>query len=431
MGLASNIVKVYPNKDPFWGKYEDLNSVKIPSTDEIRKYQLSKLKNFQKNALKNQANNEITQRINTLFQSGNINNVIISQYKNGEDLTIDKALENIANWFGGLYAQKFLVSKGVSEKEYKNINSLCVALTSQLQNIQKKLNIDSILYQQELDKLLELMTLAEQKSLSAQDIIDWTYKINKIKGNLLEEIGVAWLNQMGVPDTKTINTGAINLNTSKSTRHSGQLIQDLMTLNVSNVNLLKSTTISYKMPGETKETISSLEDFLNNLEKHSGSSKQFVIDDKAYDVLLSFSALNIQAKAGKKQLPWNKASKINQVSIGEYQRDNLPITVKKTFKLLHALDTEKPKDIWVKDSSKDYNALANYGLATVLTKVMHLEANEGNQYLLTPYGFMTYTERLEQLFSVANGIAELSDNVTINNDTLDKKYEVTIKGIKY
>ena len=70
MGIASNIVKVYPNKEPFWGKYSDLNSVIIPSTDEIRQYQLAKLKAFQKVALKNQNNNEITQRINTLFKQG-------------------------------------------------------------------------------------------------------------------------------------------------------------------------------------------------------------------------------------------------------------------------------------------------------------------------------------------------------------------------
>jgi hypothetical protein len=48
----------------------------------------------------------------------------------------------------------------------------------------------------------------------------------------------------------------------------------------------------------------------------------------------------------------------------------------------------------VKDSSDDYNALANYGLATVMNKVLHL-STEGNQYVLTPYGFMTFSARMK------------------------------------
>ena len=55
----------------------------------------------------------------------------------------------------------------------------------------------------------------------------------------------------------------------------------------------------------------------------------------------------------------------------------------------------------VKDSSPDYNALANYGLATVMNKVLHL-SKEGNQFVLTPYGFMTFSERIKQLLKTNN-----------------------------
>lgn len=429
MGIASNIVKVYPNKEPFWGKYNDLNSVIIPSTDEIRQYQLAKLKAFQKAALKNQNNNEITQRINTLFKQG-AGKAMVTDYSNGEEISLTDALTKIANMFTGLQSYRYHVSGGVSEQQYKNINGICKGITKQLNILQQSLNINSVVYEQELRKVLDLMNAAEQQSLSAEDIKAWYYKINKIKGNLLEEIGTAWLNNLKVPNIQTINTGSIYLHTNNSNRHSGQLIQDLMTLSIDNIDLLNSVTLTYKTPNGDNMT-TSLQEFLNILESASGSSKQIVIEDEAYDTLLSLSALNVQAKSGKNQLPWNKTSQINQVSIGEYGRDNLPLTVKRTFTLLHSLDNEKPKDIWVKDNSKDYNALANYGLATVLVKVMHLEANEGNQYLLTPSGFITYTERLEQLFSLSNGIAELVGGVSINEDTLNTKYQVKIKGLQY
>lgn len=429
MGIASNIVKVYPNKEPFWGKYNDLNSVVIPTTDAIRQYQLAKIKNFQKMALDKQNNNAVTQRINALFKQG-AGQAMITDYTNGEEFSLEEALTKISNMLSGLQSYKYRVSEGVTEQQYNNINGICKGLTQQLNILQKSLNIESVVYEQELTKILSLMDAAEQKSLSAGDIKAWYYKINKIKGNLLEEIGTAWLNNLKIPNTKTINTGSIYLNTSNSNRHSGQLIQDLMTLSIDNIDLLNSVTLSYKTP--TGESItSSLQGFLNTLEKNSGSSKQIVIEDDAYDTLLSLSALNVQAKAGKKQLPWNKTSKINQISISEYGNDDLPVTAKHTFSLLHALDSETPKDIWVKDNSRDYNALANYGLATVLVKVMHLEANEGNQYLLTPSGFITYTERLEQLFSLSNGIAELVGGVSINDNTLGTKYQVKIKGLQY
>ena len=53
-----------------------------------------------------------------------------------------------------------------------------------------------------------------------------------------------------------------------------------------------------------------------------------------------------------------------------------------------------------KTSSK-YDAIANYGLATALVKTLHLDKH-GNQYLLTPSGFISYTERMTQLMKEEN-----------------------------
>jgi hypothetical protein len=100
---------------------------------------------------------------------------------------------------------------------------------------------------------------------------------------------------------------------------------------------------------------------------------------------LQLSALNIQAKAGINQLPWNQ-SKSTQVKIGQFDNnDNLRVSTRHTFELLHELDQDPvpQKDIWVEDQDKNYNLMADYGLATVLFKILHLEEN-GNDYILTP-----------------------------------------------
>ena len=142
------------------------------------------------------------------------------------------------------------------------------------------------------------------------------------------------------------------------------------------------------------------------------------------------SALNIQAKSGKNQLPWNTLSKNTNISIGEFDAvDGLELSVLRTFELLHALDQEKPKDQWVTDNRLEYNALANYGLATVLSKILHL-SERGNQYLLTPSGFITYPERLSQLFKTNSSVVKVRGDVTINNSTLSKMYAVSISSGK-
>ena len=73
----------------------------------------------------------------------------------------------------------------------------------------------------------------------------------------------------------------------------------------------------------------------------------------------------------------------------------------------------------------NYNALANYGLATVLHKVLHL-SEKGNQYLLTPSGFISFPERLVQLFTSEKSAVKVRGAVTINDNTLSKMYAVSI-----
>jgi len=75
----------------------------------------------------------------------------------------------------------------------------------------------------------------------------------------------------------------------------------------------------------------------------------------------------------------------------------LALSARKVFLLLKSLNNFDPAETYweLKDTSVAYNALANYGLATALAKVLHLEANFGNQYLLTPSGFISFPERMK------------------------------------
>ena len=199
-----------------------------------------------------------------------------------------------------------------------------------------------------------------------------------------------------------------------------------MFYNIDSPDLLNNVEVEYKLPGEDKYIKASLKQLFADIEKANGGSKQITITDETYDVITNLEQISVQAKSGKNQLPWNK-NKSTSVSISEYGKDNLSLSVKATFKLLTTLNSkEKQTQPWsIKDQSSDYNALANYGLATVLFKVLHL-SEEGNQYLLTPYGFMTYSERMRQLLKTENYIALLQDNIILNSDTMTTKHTVGI-----
>jgi hypothetical protein len=230
-----------------------------------------------------------------------------------------------------------------------------------------------------------------------------------------------------------INTGALHLNTSNANRNSGQLIQDLMVLNVDGVDL-EAIPVQYKLAGENggRPISTTLGQLLKKMQEQSGKSKKIVIDDSTYDELLKLSALNIQAKAGLNQTPWNQ-TKSTEFSIGEFKNEAKlnGVGVKRIFMLLTSLKQERSPGnrVWVTkySSDGDYNAMANYGLATILTKILHLSDRlESNQYLLTPSGFTTYTERIQYLMERHHTAITISSSVAITDDTLGRPYHALI-----
>lgn len=418
--LKNSINTTIINKEPFWGAYEELNYVKTPSAQMIQAYQLQKLKQFSDEAIKK---NNKTQQINTLFINNSINSLtgIAEQEENIQlDEAITKIVTNIQD-FRDL--TKWSLQQN-NEQRYIQAQEKLKELSVFLTFLKEKIGIDSVVYDTDLDRLNHLISINSLRSFGQAEMTSWIKNLKHIQGELVEEIGTAWLAKRIPIDLEILplSTGKIYYTGGKAGT-AGSLIQDILMLNISDIDLINNLQVKYKRGDQ--EYITTLGNFLNTVMYYNGS-EQIRIDDELYDTLLNMSALNIQAKSGKNQLPWNTISKNTNVSIGEFSGDDgLTISVLRTFELLHSLDQEKPKDQWVTDNSLSYNALANYGLATVLYKVLHL-SERGNQYLLTPSGFITFPARLVQLFSTEKSIVKIRGDVTINDNTLGKMYAVTL-----
>ena len=420
--LKRNIRQVYKNIEPFWGKYSELNNAIVPDIDMIQQFQLEKIESFQKVMQQRVAGkNDI---INQLFLSGDVNS-LISRSEEYEDLELERVITSIVGIMNGTYKDN--KTKDRDEYKYNSLQQKLISLVNILQKLNAVIasNNGQMIPEFYIEELKKTIIACEMPSLNTSVLDEWFKHLNKFKGDLIEDIGVAWLNTMNIPNIQTLNTGALNYQGSGKFGRKGQLIQDLMTLEISDMDL-DNIPIEYKSVGGQMVN-STLRQFMQEMEKAKNINKQIILYDSGYRTLLNLSTLNIQAKSGINQLPWNK-SKSTSVSIGEYSdSDKLVISTRHTFELLHQLDQDnKPeKDIWVQDSSRDYNLMADYGLATVLFKVLHLEEN-GNDYILTPLGFTSFTDRIKYLMEKRRSRVTLQQQVTINDNTLGTSYNVSM-----
>lgn len=423
--LKRNIEKVYTNKEPFWGKYAELNNATIPNIDAIQAYQLAKIEMFQRAAIQQAANKNAN--LNALFNNNAINS-LPNIYNKEEEVILGEVITNIVNKLNWTYS--YNKTKSNPEYDYQQMQQPLLALENLIKTLNNIIvgNGGQEIPSKYIDTIQETLNACKIGSLDANTLQDWFSHLNKFKGDLVEDIGVAWLSALKIPNIQTLNTGAINYQGSNKFGRKGQLIQDLMSLQISEIDL-DNIPIEYKVPdGGIVKT--SLREFINAMDSANKQHKQISIYDSGYETLLNLSALNIQAKSGINQLPWNE-SVSTSVSIGEFADydDGLSVSAKRVFELLHELDLDDnpEKDIWVKDSSKDYNYIADYGLATVLFKVLHLEEH-GNNYLLTPMGFTTFTDRIAELMRRKRSRVSIKEGVTINENTLGTRYNVTMTG---
>ena len=297
-----------------------------------------------------------------------------------------------------LFAQiNQLISKGYMSKNLRDNlitdKQLEQTIVSKLQILGNTLNIlrsqanmtISSLYIDQLDAII--------KELPQGDIDLVLRTLYHLKGDILEEVGVEWFNKRIPQDlnVKAFSTGSVRGKT-------GQLIQDLLVVDMDNIDLL-NMDIEFKVGG-IKQSLP-LQEFLKKVESYSGS-EQIVINSEGEQLLQSISLLGIQAKSGVNQLPWNTGTKNTWASIqGDGgQLDRYCIFLDHMEKLRNSTDWDGVKNI--KKESPAYTAMANYELAKSLSKVLHL-SQMANQYVLTPNGFMPFVSRILELYEKKGG----------------------------
>lgn len=380
---------ILKNESSFFDSYDDLDSVTAPDAAAIHDYQLKKLMDFQTLAIKNDTK---AKRLNWfLMYEGNLS-TSTDQY---DKLVYDK-MNNIFN------RVNMLISSGAMSKDTrakieqdqmleKSIVTQLEALGNELNKLRSKANMTiNSSYIDQLDNLI--------KKLPAGDIDKVLRTLYHLKGDILEEVGVEWINKR-LP--KDLRTGARAYSTGSIRGKNGQLIQDILVMDMDKVNLESDIEIEFTL--DDKPYSLPIKDFLHMIEKYTGS-KQISIGSEAEKILTERSVLGIQAKSGQNQLPWNVSSKNTHTSIGaalgqgDSKVDQYIDFLQRVQMLYKTWDAEKHANI--KTRSDVYTAMGNYTLATQLSKVLHLSQLD-NQYVLTPRGFMPFVTRIIELYERA------------------------------
>ena len=271
---------------------------------------------------------------------------------------------------------------------------------------------------------IERMIAGIEKNNHATGWSSFIRNINQFQGETLEEIGTAWFNER-IPknlEMRAVSTGKVYYGGGKH-GVAGQLIQDILFVNLNAPDILNDKMISFTIGKNKKEQKyeMSLSEFFDFLEKYSGS-EQVKLDDAGYDLVLAAAEMGIQAKSGKDQLPWNP-NKSNRISIANFGNDDHSPSVKRAFLLLQELKHLCDR---VNDKSEQYNLMANYGLATCFAKFLHMD-DLGNQYLLTRDGFISYYDRIMNLHNQYGSIFTISgnDGITLDDNTVSTSHNVS------
>lgn len=343
---------------------------------------MQKLKEFQKAAFKNDTK---TKRINHFLKMNGNLSLSSDTYDQLVYDRINDMFSQINQLIGSGYMSSKLRSSLAENKTLEdNIVAKLMILGNSLNSLRSMGNMTiSSSYIDQLDNILN--------QLPEGDIDLVLRTLYHLKGDILEEVGVEWFNHRVPADlnVKAISTGAVR-------GKGGQLIQDILIVDMDNVDLL-NLEISYKLAGK-QETVK-LKDFLNKVENYSGS-EQISIGLEAEELLQSISLLGIQAKSGVNQLPWNTGSKNTWASIqGVGQVDSY---IKFLDHMQNLRSSWDQADKNMKKVSPAYTAMANYELAHSISKVLHL-SRVANQYVLTPNGFMPFVSRILELYEKRGG----------------------------
>lgn len=387
MGLYREIMRanapVLKFHQEFYGDYERFNGLEAPDNAAIANFQMKKLMEFQRQAFKD---NEKTSRINQFLK---LNGQLVTSTNEFDRIVYDsmsKLFSQINELIGKGYMSHAVRT---SLEENKQLESTIVQKLENLGNTLNSLRsqanmVISSSYITRLDNII--------MSLPEGDIDAVLRTLFHLKGDILEEVGVEWFNQR-IPqelNVKAISTGAIR-------GKKGQLIQDLLVIDMDNINLL-DTLISFRL-GEQNYTLP-LKDFFEKVESNKGA-ESIVITDEGEELLQKISLLGIQAKSGINQLPWNTGSKNTWASIqGEGGAfDNYLDFLEHMNRLKATWDKDNKN---MKKETSAYRAMADYELARSISKVLHL-SQSANQYVLTPNGFVPFVSRIIELYEKSGG----------------------------
>ena len=411
MGLYNEILRsnaiVRKSHSDFFGDYEDLKEYNtIPTTSLIYDYQLKKLEEFQKIAIKD---NKKVQDLNKYFQNyGKFNS------ENEFEKIVEQAKNNIYNNIlpsirisGALSQRKLTANK---ELYNKTLNSL-KELESQLNILRTQTNSPiSGTYINQLSGLFN-----EVPGESVQQIMKNFFLL---QGEILEELGTAWFNERIPKDlnVKMYSTGQVNISGK------GQYISDMLIFDMDRVDLNQDILIEFKIGKNGDKRTLPLKEFLNLIESYTGQA-QIIVEGTQFDQVMDAVLMGIQAKSGQYQKPWNVGSKNTWVSITEFEVEPSLYVFNRLNELRNSWDRENKQ---LKLVSPAYQAYADYGLATTLNKILHLSQLD-NQYLLTPEGFITYSERLLQLYKGEKYMFTMKD-VKLNDNIFNKKPVDLVKG---
>lgn len=381
MSLYNEVLKanapIRKTHSEFFGDYADLNNYLPPSQQVIRNYQLGRLELFQKIAIKDA---EKTQQINKFLQSaGRFNR------SNEFDKAIENAIDQIYNNIlpeirtsGALSQNTLIANDALRKRTIERLFQLEILL-KQLQN-----NTGELISGTYINQLHSLFQ--EIPGTTVEEVMKHFFLL---QGEILEELGTKWFNDK-IPkniQVKAISTGQLNI--SKK----GQHISDMIILNIDEVNIQDSIEISFKIGQKGENKTLSLKNFLSLLETYTGTN-QIILQDSELDKLTQFIVMGIQAKSGARQKPWNVHSKNTWVSIRDFKVDSIIYVFQRLDDLRRSWDQNNKQ---MKIQSPAYQAFADYGVASVLDKILHLSQSD-NQYLLTPKGFITYTERILEMY---------------------------------
>ena len=375
---------VLKSHEEFYGDYSMLNAVDCPTEAMIQNYQLTKLKMFQAAAIKNDAK---AQKINKfLIENGNLS-TSSDQY----DKIVYDSMNDMFQQINQLISTGAMSKKtrqAVAENKVleNNIVQKLVQLGHSLDQLRAftKQTISST-YIDHLDNLIA--------QLPNGDLDQVLRTLYHLKGDILEEIGTNWFNKRIPADlhVRAYSTGAIR-------GKSGQLIQDILVMDMDQINLNQDVKISFKLGAQGVQKEMSLGEFFSFIESHTGQ-EQIILQSEAEDILSKLSLFGIQAKSGANQLPWNTGSKNTWANIIDGGTNDYTAFLGHLQQLYNTWDTEHKN---IKKSSPVYGAMANYQLATQLSKVLHLSQMD-NQYVLTPNGFMPYVSRILELYEKKGG----------------------------